>query len=312
MQVGNDKPAYCVVDWGTSSFRLWVLSREGNTLAERSNLFGMSTLKPTEFEGVLEASLLELGIGTEIPAVICGMAGAAQGWHEAKYVDLPASLEDLPHHTVIVPCKSGRDVRIIPGLAQRNEDAPNVLRGEETLLLGAMVEGELRRTVCMPGTHSKWVSYKGGVVTRFSTAMTGELFALLSQKSTLSHYTDDSLINADDLTVFTNAVRDVMAQPERFLETLFSVRAGPLLQVGGYENGMSSRLSGLLIGLEIAGMKRELPNHIILISSGKLSVLYSHAFDIAGVSHTNLSAGELARVGLFHVAKNLWPNAYQL
>ena len=77
-----------------------------------------------------------------------------------------------------------RDIRILPGIAQRDPKAPDVMRGEETQLLGALgVDAADDAVVCMPGTHSKWVRANGGTVERFATFMTGELFDVVSRRN---------------------------------------------------------------------------------------------------------------------------------
>src|SRR6185436_6198995 len=69
--------------------------------------------------------------------------------------------------------------------------APDVMRGEETQLVGALeIEPALaagRHLVCMPGTHTKWVSMRDGIVQEFLTVPTGEVFALLCNHSVLVH-----------------------------------------------------------------------------------------------------------------------------
>ena len=94
-----------------------------------------------------------------LPAVLCGMVGSAIGWLEAPYLPCPAELYELAEN----PGGVRDGVFIVPGMRCSNPlGAPDVMRGEETQLLGAR---RLRRSlndgkqlVCMPGTHTKWVS----------------------------------------------------------------------------------------------------------------------------------------------------------
>ena len=132
-----NQAAYAAVDWGTSSFRLWLVDGAGRALAERRSDEGMMAAARSGFAAVLHAHLAALSAPPDLPVIICGMAGARQGWVEAGYVDTPAPLAAIPAGAVIVPEKS-RDVRILPGIAQRDRDAPDVMRGEETQLLGAL------------------------------------------------------------------------------------------------------------------------------------------------------------------------------
>ena len=80
------------------------------------------------------------------------------------------------------------DVHILPGLSQA--EPPDVMRGEETQIAGMLAATpDFDGLVCLPGTHTKWARVSEGRVTDFRTAMTGELFALVSGHSTLSSFT---------------------------------------------------------------------------------------------------------------------------
>ena len=46
-------PAYVAVDWGTSSFRLWLIDAGGSVLAERRSGEGMTTAAKTGFSQFL-------------------------------------------------------------------------------------------------------------------------------------------------------------------------------------------------------------------------------------------------------------------
>lgn len=302
----GDMKAFCAaVDWGTSRFRLWALSEAGAVLGERQSEQGMTVLRPDEFEDVLEAHLRTLGLADDLPVVICGMAGAAQGWKEAPYLDLPARLAEVPRAAVSVP-SAGRDVRILPGLAQRDPARPDVIRGEETLLLGVLELGAVEGTVCLPGTHSKWVEVSAGVVLGFRTAMTGELFALLAQQSTLSHAVAGAASVEADHPAFSAAVGEALDRPESVSGALFSVRANALLRPASPDDA-AARLSGLLIGLEVAGARSRIDHEVTLASSGQLARLYACALTIAGLPYRLREADELVRAGLLAAARTLWP-----
>lgn len=300
-------PTFAAVDWGTSSFRLWLFDRQGAVLGERFSDCGMSRLKPDGFGPILEDNLAELGVAADMPVVICGMAGAAQGWHPVPYLDVPAILSDVPANAAVVP-GSTRDVRILPGLAQR-ESSPDVLRGEETILLGALLSENVDGLICMPGTHSKWVTVRDNKVMRFSTAMTGEIFALLARQSTLSHYLVLDGEKHRPSASFSDAVVEALEKPDRILTSLFSIRAAPLLFGDGIAKDLSGRLSGLLIGLELAGIRQEAGQGVTLVANGVLATSYATACDIAGIRYRSLDAQEMVRAGLCHAGNILWSNS---
>ena len=71
--------AYVAVDWGTSSFRLWLVDRAGNVLGERRSSEGMMVAGKLGFAAVLQSHLEAVGAPPGLPVVICGMAGAGKG-----------------------------------------------------------------------------------------------------------------------------------------------------------------------------------------------------------------------------------------
>jgi len=295
-----NEAAYVAVDWGTSSFRLWLMGRSGEVLAERRSDEGMMAAGKAGFAAVLQAHLDAIGAAAKLPVIICGMAGARQGWVEAGYVDTPAPLAAVLQQAVVVPGQA-RDIRILPGIAQRDRGAPDVMRGEETQLLGLDVSDDA--LVCMPGTDSKWVSVGGGSVQRFTTFMTGELFDMVSRHTILSIAVSDA-DEADDVDAFKSAVAASFEQPALAANLLFRVRAGQLL-FGGAAAAARETISGTLIGLELAGGLVRGAN-ITLVASGRLARLYQLAFDAVSVPVRSIGAEEATRRGLAMAAKSIW------
>jgi 2-dehydro-3-deoxygalactonokinase len=123
------------------------------------------------------------------------------------------------------------------------------MRGEETQVVGWIARAEERRRgrwiVCHPGTHAKWIEILDGRVTRFVTAMTGELFAVLSRHSVLK--TDAP---ADDAAAFDEGVA-AAGDGGALASRLFTVRAR-VVSDRKPEASSASYLSGLLIGAEAA------------------------------------------------------------
>ena len=303
------RPAYAAVDWGTSSFRLWLIGDDGHVLGERRSGEGMTTAASVGFAEVLQSHLSALAAPDDIPAIICGMAGARQGWVEAGYIDTPTSLSAILTGAVSVPGQK-RDVRILPGLAQRSEQTPDVIRGEETQLLGAIAadtKGE--QIVCMPGTHSKWVRVVDGAVTGFSTFMTGELFDVITKHSILSHAVSGADTMPADAEAFDMAVKAAFARPALLTNLIFGARAGQLLH-GLTAAGAQARISGTLIGAEIAGALSNAGKGaaIALVASGRLQALYETAFRTLSLSCQTIDADAAVRRGLSAAAKAIWHN----
>ncbi len=301
------EPAYVAVDWGTSSFRLWLIGKDGGVLAERRSGEGMTTAARTGFAEVLNSHLSAIAATAGLPVLICGMAGAKQGWVEAGYLDTPAALLDIPAAAVRIPGIDA-DIRILPGLAQRDPTAPDVIRGEETQLLGAAGElGNGDHLVCMPGTHSKWVRLSGGRVEGFSTFMTGELFDAIAKNTILSHSIAEAGPVSGGSKAFRTAVSRMVKNAALATSQLFSVRAGALI-AGLTPDDAKARLSGTLIGLEIAGALSLVAEGtpVALVVSGGLGTLYGEALAAAGLAPVVIDADTAVRNGLAAGAKALW------
>lgn len=299
-------PSYVAVDWGTSSFRLWLMNASGQVLGERRSDEGMTVAARTGFASVLQSHLDALGVTADRPVLICGMAGARQGWVEAGYVDAPARLSDILTGAVAVGGQ-GRDIRILPGIAQRDAAAPDVMRGEETQLLGALgLDAAIEADVCLPGTHSKWVRIRNGTVERFATFMTGELFSAVARDTILSH----ALAGAEEAVdgdAFCAAVAAAFAAPALSANLLFRVRSRQLL-FGGSAQSARGTISGTLIGVELAAglADREPGVPVTLIASGRLRQLYQMALERLSVPLNVIDAEEAVRRGLARAATAIW------
>ena len=185
LELSPSLPAFVAVDWGTSSFRGWLMTAEGSVLAETAGR-RHAALRGCRLRSGAPITLPNLA-EAEPPVLICGMAGARQGWIEAPYLHTPTRLDAL--HDGAQRVDTQGDVRILPGIAQADAAAPDVMRGEETQLLG-VTEPDFTGLVCIPGTHSKWVWIDAGSVVSFTTYMTGELFSVITQHSILKHAVD--------------------------------------------------------------------------------------------------------------------------
>lgn len=300
------EPAFVAVDWGTSSFRLWLVDRTGDVLAERRSDEGMMAAAKTGFPGVLQSHLAAVRAPEHVPVLVCGMAGAKTGWVEAGYVDTPAPLSAILKQAARVPGEA-RDIRILPGIAQRDTKAPDVMRGEETQLLGALgLDAAGEALVCMPGTHSKWVRVKNGTVEHFSTFMTGELFSVVSRETILALAVAGA-DGAEDVASFKAAVKAGYEAPAFAANLLFGARSRQLL-FGGTPAAARETLSGTLIGVELAaGLSGSVPKAgITLIASGRLAMLYRLAFDALKVDVNPIDADEAVRRGLSMAAAAIW------
>lgn len=294
MRTARTNEGWIAVDWGTSNLRLWAIGPQGQVLAERSSSDGMGGLTPEGFEPALLAlagDLLPDGQVTEV--LICGMAGARQGWVEAPYAPVPcppAGGAPTP-----APTRDPRlSVRILPGLSQA--DPADVVRGEETQIAGFLAtEPGFEGTLCLPGTHTKWARVRDNQVVRFRTAMTGELFALLSTQSVLRHSVSTEGFSE---TAFTEGFDQAAAHPRELALDLFSIRPASLLADTSPE-ASRARLSGLLIGAELASVRdywQDTP--VVVIGAAALSQRYAAGLKRLGAQVRTSDHPALALEGL--------------
>ena len=282
---------WIAVDWGTSNLRAWRMGA-GGVLDHASSGDGMGTLQRDQFEPAL---LRLIGPWLTGPATViaCGMVGSRQGWFEAPYRTVPCT--PLARDALVtVPTHDPRlTVRIAPGLRQMTP--ADVMRGEETQIAGALALGAQDGVICLPGTHSKWAQISAGEVVSFQTFMTGEMFALLSTQSVLRH---GMAGDGWDDAAFDAALSDALSRPERIAARLFGLRAEGL--IAGLEPAPArARLSGLLIGIELAAAKPYwLGQAVTIIGAEGLAAAYARALLAQGVKATLIPATECTIAGL--------------
>jgi 2-dehydro-3-deoxygalactonokinase len=239
---------FIVADWGTSRFRAYLVE-DGAIVDRVSSDEGVSNLTAGEHAGVFRRQVGPwLDADPRAPVVLVGMVGSREGWVTAPYAACPAGPEEIARAMIEVDLGDGRKGHIVPGLSC--EPAPgsiDVMRGEETLCLGAGVEDGL---VCLPGTHPKWVALKGGRIERFATYFTGEMYALLRHHSMVGRPATEPEDPAGFERGLEAAERNAGAARAGLLHLIFGARAAavtgrlPSAQLGPY-------ISGLLTGDEI-------------------------------------------------------------
>ena len=295
----NTNTEWVAVDWGTSSVRAWGIAADGSHTFTVGSDKGMGKLARGDFPAVLD-ELIGPEVEGPVEIVICGMAGARQGWLEAPYLDTPADLNQLALGAVRPEGADARfSPRILPGVCQRTAGLEDVMRGEETQLLGLLaLQPGFEGTVILPGTHSKWVEIEGGRITRFSTAMTGELYEVLSQHSVLRHsFSGDADPAETELGIAEGMVAG-LEQPDLVTSLLFRTRAAALLSGKG-PGWCSGYLSGLLVGAEIGGHRDWLGTASIpLIGSARFGQLYGTALRSVSLEGHPVDAAEATIAGL--------------
>jgi 2-dehydro-3-deoxygalactonokinase len=291
--------ALTAIDWGTTSARAYRLDAAGQVIDERSGPYGISQITDGRFVQALQSLLGDWSSDTA-PRIACGMIGSRQGWREAPYVSCPASLDSLAGGMMEI-----ERLRIVPGLITRDQrGTPDVLRGEETQLLGAISPDESRVVAVLPGTHSKWAVVERGTVVDFRTYMTGELYSLLLAHSILGRMAQRSPDQASS-TAFDRGLKEGL-ECEAITHDLFAART--LALTGALEKSdVELWLSGLLIGCEIRDglhwSKHAQTSALVrIIGEASLSQKYLHALTRAGV-RSEIGQADAATRGLWRIAK---------
>lgn len=289
---------WIALDWGTTHLRGWAMSASGSVLDERTSDAGMGRLSPEAFEPAL-LDLAQGWIDGPVTAIACGMIGARQGWTEAAYTSVPA--EPLGTRLTQAPTSTpGLRVLIVPGMSQQTP--PDVMRGEETQIAGFLaLNPGWDGILCLPGTHTKWVEVSAGEVVSFQTAMTGDLFASISENTVLRHSVGGEAWSDE---AFDTALSDAISRPERLASRLFGIRAAGLLSDPEPGAGRAT-LSGLLIGAELASVRPYwLGRQIAVIGAHRLSSLYVRALGKQGAPAAIVDADRITLAGLTAAWRN--------
>ncbi|NLR39728.1 2-dehydro-3-deoxygalactonokinase [Novosphingobium sp. ERW19] len=292
-------------DWGSTRLRLFLVEN-GETTARLDGPGVTQLVEPAE--RVL-ARLLSVWLATgPIEAItLCGMVGSPAGLAVAPYAPCPVDAEGW-HHARTRLRVLGHDVEILPGLSYRTADGvPEVMRGEETQVFGAMAlnpalrEGE--RLFALPGTHGKWVSTCDGAITDFRTAPTGEVFAAITGHTSLTGPDTPGEGSFDD-----GFGRGLARSAEPLPGTLFEARAARLLD-GRSRDWAKGYLSGVLIGAEVAQFDIGAQD-VTLIGDPALAALYASAIAHHGGSLQQVDGESAVVAGLSHaitLAESLRP-----
>lgn len=289
--------SYIALDWGSTNLRAWYY-REGICQEERRSESGITRLEgrtpPEVFAAVTQGWPV-----TELPVVMAGMVGSNAGWMSVPYLSCPVSLNEVASRLTRVDNRAW----IVPGLSIDNDDNHNVMRGEETQLLGAVKLAPATHYV-MPGTHCKWVREEGGQIVDFRTVMTGELHHILMKHSLIGAGLPEQQADAG---AFHQGV-ETGANDHTILSRLFEVRAAHLLGTRPRET-IAEFLSGLLIGHEVAQMAGTFIQGdnapLTLIAGNSLADRYQKAMAFTGLSAQLLEGDRAFQQGIRSIVNEL-------
>ena len=269
---------FIALDWGTTSFRAYRVGADGRVQDTIAAAEGILAVKDGAFEAALERHIGAWDV--RLPVMAAGMITSRQGWIELPYLPCPASARDLAQALHMHTTASGRRIAFATGLSYRAPNGmPDVMRSEEVQVFGSLDLG-LNHFVT-PGTHSKWITTKGDQLLRYSTYVTGEVYAALKDHTILGRLMKPG---PDDEEAFAMGVRAALDDPAGFLHRIFSARSLGLFGELAPE-AIASYLSGQVIGTEVAHAIRDNPKdaeYAVLASPG-IGARYVKAIEIAGL-----------------------------
>ncbi len=284
------------LDWGTTSCRAYLIGADGKVLDRLADGPGILKVEQGAFGAALDAMI---GRWDTLPVVLSGMIGSRQGWVEAPYARCPAGADDVVKALTTVD-HGRRTISLVPGLSTENGGMPDVMRGEETQIFGALaLSGQTDGLFLLPGTHSKWAYATGGRIASFRTFMTGEVFGALKDHTILGRL----MTAGSDPDGFARGVREgaAVGSAGALLNRMFATRTYGLTDTLSGA-ALSDYLSGLLIGAEVAEATRRTKSAVTIIANPALAQRYTDALALLGHEST-LAPEDCAAAGHWRLAR---------
>ncbi len=253
-----------------------------------------------DFEAILDIQIGDwLKLNLDIRIIVSGMITSNLGWVETPYLSCPTDLHDISDNLVIHHIGKNRKIYFVPGISQLTPSA-NIMRGEETEMFGLHSKDPL--IAVLPGTHSKWIWMENEIISKFSTFMTGELFAALTKHTILGRLIREGY----NIVSFDEGVQEGFTRNTRnggILSKLFTARAKPVLNKMDTDS-IKDYISGLLLGTEIqealgSGFQSE--TKIIICGSNHLVKRYERALNNCGLNPEIIDK-DTAASGLLRIA----------
>jgi len=298
-----DTSGACLIglDWGTSSLRAFLINERGEVLHYLQSPDGIMQVSDGDFEGVLTRLLDTWAAWDQVPMIASGMITSRNGWQETPYLHVPIGATQLAGSLTHSTLSNSASLHFITGVTDQHHNAPDVMRGEETQITGAVETGLIDGVCVMPGTHSKWVTVRDGLIKNFETVMTGEVFHALRHHTILGKLAQEGEFSEEG---FRQGVAAGIDAGPRLLQALFRVRTLPLFEKIA-EDRVADYLSGLLIGSEIQGAtsNRPIPEEsVTIVGREDLANRYRIALQVAGIQSTYAPGNIVAR-GHFRIAR---------
>ena len=290
---------WVALDWGTSNFRAYLM--DNNDIIDKvSTQEGMKFVYNKNFEKTLIKNITTWNQKFDFKVVIAsGMVGAKQGWIEVPYINSPCDIRNLNFKTLNI--LDDTYVHILSGVSQSNPS--DVMRGEETQIAGFLLNNiDFNGSICLPGTHSKWVNLNGYDIQKFTSFLTGELYEIVKKYSILKHSLNTTKL--DDEIVKT-AANLILENPSFISNKLFEIRAENLLKNSNQKSN-NSKLVGYLLGIELSGSSTYWEDKdLVIIGSSNLNKYYELILNGRSKSIQLFNSNDMVLNGLSFFKKSL-------
>ena len=228
------------------------------------------------------------------------MVGSKQGWIEAPYQKTPCNLNNIEFISPSV--KDNRfSLKIFSGISQDN--TPDVMRGEETQIAGFLYDNpNFNGSICLPGTHSKWVNLNSYDIKKFTSFLTGELYEIVKKYSILKHSLNTTRLEDE---IVKSAANLIIENPSFISNKLFEIRAENLLK-NSNQTSNNSKLVGYLLGIELSGSKTYWEDKdLVIIGSSNLNKYYELILNGRSKSIQLFNSNDMVLNGLSFFKKSL-------
>ena len=290
---------WVALDWGTSNFRAYLMENN-NVIDQVSTQEGMKFVDQKEFENTLVKNITPWKKKFDINIVIAsGMVGAKQGWIEVPYIKSPCNIRNLNFKTLNI--LDDINVHILSGVSQSNPS--DVMRGEETQIAGFLLNNiDFNGSICLPGTHSKWVNLNSYEIKKFTSFLTGELYEIVKKYSILKHSLNTTRLEDE---IVKSAANLIIENPSFISNKLFEIRAENLLK-NSNQTSNNSKLVGYLLGIELSGSKTYWEDKdLVIIGSSNLNKYYELILNGRSKSIQLFNSNDMVLNGLSFFKKSL-------
>lgn len=194
---------YITIDGGTSSTRVNLLQNKTIIDSVKLDIGARASIENREkYVSAIKAAVDEIihkNNVSEVKRILAsGMITSEFGLCNLPHINAPAGIKELHNTMYETTIDEISDIPFvfIRGIKLDGQDISefDMMRGEETELIGIMQNESSQCIYVLPGSHSKIIKVDdGGKITSFFTTLTGEMIASLSQSTILKDAVDLSV-----------------------------------------------------------------------------------------------------------------------